>query len=126
MTSKGEFPKALKQFCREIGVPADLICDPSGEQSSGEVRRFANKVGMNLKLLEAHTQHANLAELYVGIMKTAISRDLRESECPLSFWCCAAEWRMRVCNATASKLFQLQGSNPNTATFGETSDISDI
>jgi hypothetical protein len=91
MTSKGEFPKALKEFCKEVGVPCDLICDPSGEQTSGEVKQIANNVAMNLKILEENTQHANLAELYIGIMKNAISRDLRETGCPLTFWCYATE-----------------------------------
>ena len=94
VTSKGEFPKALKEFCKEVGVPLDFICDPSGEQTSGEVIQFANNVAMNLKILEENTQHANLAELYIGIMKNAISRDLRETGCPLTFWCYTTEWRM--------------------------------
>ena len=109
-----------------MGVPRDLICDPSGEQTSGEVKQFANNVAMNLKILEENTQHANLAELYIGIMKNAISRDLRETGCPLTFWCYATEWRMRVHNVTASKLAQCHRSNPHTATTGETKDISDI
>ena len=28
MVSKGKFPKALKEFCKEVGVPRDLIVDP--------------------------------------------------------------------------------------------------
>ena len=31
MQSKGQFPDALKKFCKEIGVPKSLICDLSGE-----------------------------------------------------------------------------------------------
>jgi len=126
MASKREFPSALKEFCKEIGVPRDLIADPSGEQTSHKAREFAQKVGMNFRYLEHNTPHANLAELYVGLMKTAISRDLRETGCPLTLWCFATEWRMRVHNVTASKLSQCYRSNPYTATTGATTDISDI
>ena len=126
MVSKGEFPKALKEFCKEVGVPRDLIVGPSGEQTSSEVKRFCHNVAMNLKTLEENAQRANLAELYVGIMKSASNRDLRETGCPLTLWCYATEWRVRVHNVTATKLAQCRRSNPFTATTGETKDISDI
>ena len=56
MKSKGEFPSALKLFCKEIGVPITLVLDPSGEQRSKEVRTFCNKVGTTLRVLEESTQ----------------------------------------------------------------------
>ena len=34
MKSKKEFPKALRRFAKEVGVPPELICDASGEQTS--------------------------------------------------------------------------------------------
>ena len=51
MVSKGEFPKALKEFCKEVGVPRGLIVDPSGEQTSSEVKWLCHNVAMNLKVL---------------------------------------------------------------------------
>ena len=41
---------------------------------------------MKLKLLEESTQWANFAERYTGILKSAVRKDLYESDCPLKFW----------------------------------------
>ena len=67
--SRKGFIYVFKEFCKEVGVPLDSIMDPAGEQTSGDVKKFAANVACNLKVLEEHTQHANLAELYIGIMK---------------------------------------------------------
>ena len=48
MRSKGDFPQALKKFCKEIGVPSSLICDPLGEQTSKEVKKWCRKVSLPL------------------------------------------------------------------------------
>ena len=79
MKSKGEFPSALNFcFAKDIGVPTNLILDPSREQNSRKVRKFCNDIGTKLRILEEHTQWANLVELYIGITKKAIRRDMRE------------------------------------------------
>ena len=61
MKSKKDFPKALRRFAKEVGVPPELICDASGEQTSREVKNFCHKIGTSLCVLEANTQHCNLA-----------------------------------------------------------------
>jgi len=71
-----------------------LVSDPSGEQSSKEVQRFARKCQMKLKLLEESTQYANLAEQYIGILKSAVRNDLQSTNCPLIFWDYCIEWRV--------------------------------
>ena len=68
MKSKKDFPKALRQFAKEVGVPPELICDASGEQALREVKNFCDKIGTSLCVLEANTQYYNLAELYVGLL----------------------------------------------------------
>ena len=125
MKSKSEFPFALKQFAKEIGVPIALISDPSGEQTSSKVKKLAKDMDLTLKILEESTQWANLAELYIGLMKEAIREDLRTSDCPIIFWDYCAERRALVNNLTAKKLPQLQGiSNAHTLTTGDVADIS--
>ena len=103
-----------------------MVCDPSGEQTSKEVKKWCNDVGFPLRLLEEHTQHANLAEKYIGIFKNAIANDLRRSGCPLKLWDYAAIWRMKAHNLTAGKNFKLEGLNPCYHTTGEQGDISNI
>jgi hypothetical protein len=125
MKSKSEFPFALKQFAKEIGVPLALISDPSGEQTSKEVKKIAREMDLTLKLLEESTQWANLAELYIGLMKESIREDMRTSDSPLIFWDYCAERRALVNNLTAKRLPQLQGiSNAHTLTTGDVADIS--
>ena len=52
-------------------------------------------------------------------MKEAVSKDIRLTGSPLVLWEYAAERRADILSLTARDLFQLQGSNPYTATFGE-------
>ena len=126
MKSKGEFKDALKMFCKEVGVPMTLVCDPSGEQTSKEVKHFCHQVGMTLRVLEESTQWANRAERYVGLFKEAVCNDLRRTNSPLCLWDYCLERRARIHNVTPKKLFQLQGQNPTAATFGDITDISNI
>ena len=77
MKSRGEFHLALKMFAKNIGVPLSLILDPSGEQTSFKVTKMCHKMITTLKILKKSTQHANLAERYVGLTKTSIQKDLR-------------------------------------------------
>ena len=83
MTARSEFPKALAMFAKEIGVPISLIVDPSREQMSKEVKRLCYQIGTTLGILEEGTQHDNRAELYIGLLKESIRKDMRESNCPL-------------------------------------------
>ena len=126
MQSKGNFPDALKLFCKEVGVPEKLMVDPSGEQTSRKVKKFCNQVGTTLRILEESTQWANRVELYVGLFKESIKKDIRKANCPLWFWDYCAERRARIHNVTPRDLFQLNGNNPTTATFGSQPNISNI
>ena len=126
MRKKSEFHQALQLFTKEIGVLVSLICDPSEEQSCNQVKQFSKECQMKLKLLEEFTQWANLAERYIGILKSAVRKDMYKSNCPLRFWNYCVEWKVCVQNLTAKDRLALDGTNPYTATFGEESDISNI
>jgi hypothetical protein len=126
MESKRHFKDALHLFCKEIGVPVSLVVDPSGEQTSKDVRRFCHQVGTTLRVLEESTQWANCAELYIGLFKESIRKDLSKSNSPMNLWDYCAERRARIHNVTPCNLFQLNGTNPTTATFGSHPDISNI
>ena len=126
MKSKSEFKDALKLFCKEIGVPLNLVVDPSKEQTSNNVKKFCHKVGTTLRILGESTQWANRAERYIGIFKESIRQDMRLSNSPLCLWDYCAERRAHIHNVIPKNLFQLQGSNPITTTFGYQPDISNI
>ena len=91
---------AVKQFAKEIGAPDALICDAAGEQTSQELRRFCSEMGTTLRVLEEGTPWANKAELYIGILKEAVRKDMKESNCPLVLWDYCIERRARINNMT--------------------------
>ena len=126
MKSKSEFVSALKLFAKEIGAPEALVCDPSGEQTSKKSKQFCHQIGTTLRILEEHTQWANRAELYIGLFKESVRKDMKSSDSPLVFWDYCAERRARIHNLTARNLFQLQGQNPMSATLGDEGDISNL
>ncbi|KAL7538844.1 hypothetical protein ACHAXR_009411 [Thalassiosira sp. AJA248-18] len=126
MSSVSQFPDALRLFVKEVGAPNAFVVDPHRAQTSKDVRSFCHKIGSTLRVLEESTQHANRAELYIGLLKESIRNDLRQSHSPLRLWCYCAERRASIFNLTAKNLFQLQGQNPHLATFGEMGDISNL
>ena len=126
MNSPSEFPKALKMLAKEVGVPEAIIADSHKSNRSKEVKQFCHKIGTTLRMLEGSTQWANRAELYVGLFKEAVRKDMLDTNSPLIFWDYFAERRALRTNMTAKNPFQLQGETPHFATFGEQGDISNI
>ena len=126
MKSKKEALQAIKQFVKEIGAPEAIISDGAGEQRSNALKQFCNEIGTTLRTLEEGTPWANRAELYIGLIKEAVRKDMKEANSPLVFWDYCIERRARINNVTAKDLFQLHGSNAHTATLHEEADISNI
>ena len=126
MRSPGEYPMALRLFAKEVGAPEILVADPYSSHKSRDVKAFCNQIGTTLKILEESTQWANRAELYIGLLKEATRTDMRVRHSPLVLWDYCAERRAMIFSLTARNLFQLQGTNPYTATFGEEGDISNL
>ena len=126
MRKKSDVLSAVKQFAKEIGAPDAIVCDAAGEQTSIDLKRFMNSVGTTLRVLEQNTPWSNRAELYVGLMKEAVRRDMRSSKCPLVFWDYCLERRARINNLTAKDSFQLHGQTPHEDIHGSKGDISNI
>ena len=126
MQSQNEFPTALHWFCKQVGVPVELIVDGHKAQTSSEVKTFCHQVGTTLRILETGTPWANRAELYIGLLKEAVRRDMRNSNSPMSLWCYCIERRAKIHNAVPRPLFQAQGQTPYTCTFGVQNDISNL
>ena len=123
MKKKSEVLLAIKQFAKEIGAPDSFVADMSGEQMSSEVKKFCNEIGTTLRALEEGTPWSNKAELYIGLIKEAVRKDMRESNSPLCLWDYCVERRARINNLTAKNAFKLHGSTPHTVTTGDEGDI---
>ena len=126
MKARYEFPDALELFAKEIGVPTQLIMDPSGEQTLNKSKKIAHDIGLDMRWLEESTQWANLAENYIDILKEAIRQDLLELNAPLVVWDYCAKWRARVHNLTARDKFDMSNMNPFTQVTGDVADISNM
>ena len=86
MQTKSEVLQAVKQFAKEIGAPDAIICDMCHEQASRSLRKFCGEIGTMLHVLEEGTPWANNAKLYIGLIKEAFRKDMKDSNCPLAFW----------------------------------------
>ena len=86
MTSKSEVLQAVKEFAKEIGAPEAIICDAAREQKSKSLRKFLGEIGTTLRVLEEGTPWSNKAELYIGLIKEAVRKDMKDSDCPLALW----------------------------------------
>jgi hypothetical protein len=126
MKKQQEVYLALKQFAKEVGSPEVLVCDPHPAQIKREVHEFFTQIGMTLKVLEAETQWASRTELYIGLMKETTRKDMHSLGSPLVLWDYCMERHALIFQITAKKLFQLNGMNPHTLTFGTEADISHI
>jgi hypothetical protein len=71
MKRQADYFLDLMQFAKDVGAPEVLVCDPHLAQTKHEVQNFCTQIGTTLKVLEAETQLANCAELYIGLMKEA-------------------------------------------------------
>ena len=83
MKKQSAYFLALKQFAKDVGAPVVLVCDPHSAQTKHEVREFCTQIGTTLKVLEAETQWANHAELYIGLVKEAVHKDMQMTGSPL-------------------------------------------
>lgn len=126
MQTKGQVPQAYKMFFKHVGVPDAFVCDGSKEQTLGMAKKICDQVGTTIRKLERNKPFSNRAELYVGLVKKAIKKALKESDCPLCLWDYCAERIERVNNATAKNLFQLQGETPEYQLTGQQPDISNL
>ena len=126
MKKKSEVLLAINHFAKEIGAPDTFVADMSGEQMSSEVKKFCNDIGTTLSALEEGTPWSNKAELYIGLIKEAVRKDMCESNSPLWFWDYCVERRARINNFTAKNALRLHGSTPHTLTTGDEGDISNL
>jgi hypothetical protein len=77
-------------------------------------------------VLEEGTPWATKAELYIGIIKEAVQKDMKASDCPIVFWDYCVKRRARINNLTAKDNFKLHGSNAYTLLTGAEGDISNM
>ena len=98
MKSQHDFETALHWFCKQVGVPVKLVVDAHKAQTSNKTKRFCDQTGTILRILEKGTPWANRAELYIGLLKESVRKDMRESNSPMCLWDYAIERRALIHN----------------------------
>ena len=73
-----------------------LIVDSHKSQTSSKAKRLCDQLYTTLRVLETGTPCADRAELYIGLLKEAVRRDMRQSNSPMSLWCYCIERRTDV------------------------------
>lgn len=124
MKDQTEIPEAVSIFLKEVGAPDLMIGDGHKSNKSQDVKILLMRAGTTLRLLEEGTPWANLAELYIGIIKQAVRQDIKRTNSPKVFWCYCLVRKVRIHNMTASKIFKLGGQTPYYDIYGEEADIS--
>ena len=74
--------------------------------------------------LERGIPWSNRAEGRVGIVKSKILLDLKESNFPMVLWCYAAEQRGKIIASTSRNIYSLGGKVPAPVLTGQQTDIS--
>ena len=85
MKSESEAFDAIRTFVKLVGTPKANICDSAKAQKSKEVKELLTSIGKSLRLLEVRTPWANKAELYVGLMQSAMYKYTKKASCISTF-----------------------------------------
>ena len=67
-----------------------MICNGAPEQVSGGAALLCQLADCTVQQLECGTPWSNRSEVHVVIVKSKLILDLKESNCPMLFWCYAA------------------------------------
>eukprot|EP00957_Ditylum_brightwellii_P123235 9396285-Ditylum_brightwellii.AAC.1 len=78
------------------------------------MRTFCAEIGTTLRVLDEGTLWENKAEFYKGLIKEAVKKDMKNSNCPLALWDYCVEQRAHINNLTAKDSFKLIGTTPHT------------
>ena len=124
MKLRSELPLVLKSVFKEYGVPEKIICDGAPEQVSGEVARLCQLADFTVQQLERGTPWSNRVKGHVGIVKSKILLDIKESNCLMVLWCYAAEIICKILASTSRNIYSLGGQIPDTMLTGKQTDIS--
>ncbi len=106
MQHQRDYFLAFRQFAKEVGAPEVLVCSPHPTQTQRKVKEFCTQIGTTLRILEARTQWANHAELFVGLIKEATWKDMRATGSPLVLWDYCMERRAMIFQITDKKVLQ--------------------
>ena len=87
------FSKYLNIFAKEVGVPEAITADSHKCHKPKEVKLVCHNTGTALRILDGSTQWATKAQLYIGVSREAVRKDMLKEDSPPLFWDYCAERR---------------------------------
>ena len=126
MEKKYGFLLALKLFAKDIVVPEALVADSAKAETSDDVKRFCMSDDTTLNALEQGTPQDILVELFIGMLKFRISKDMKERNSPIRLWDYCAELCASTHNMTSRNTFKLQCLTPHAAITWKQSDVNNF
>ena len=69
--------------CKDVCIPIDFIANGFSDQKKPSNKRFYHQVGTTIKILKRDNLCANRDELFIGFLKEAVRKDMRESSSPM-------------------------------------------
>ena len=81
---------------------------------------------MKLRLLEKIKQWVDLAERYIGLLKSSVLKKMHNCNIPFLVWYYRVEWRVLIHNGSTKASFNLDRKTPHMVTTGDTDDISNL
>ena len=109
-----------------MGVPFYLIMDGHIAQKNNNINKFCHQIETTIHTLEAGTPWDNHSELYIGLFKEDVRRNLHTTNVSMVLWDYCMERQSKIHSAVPHQLFQNQEMTPHESTFGEHGDISNI
>jgi len=127
MDTKSKAGKALREFCREFGIPQSLTFDGSKEQSmpGTEFMKSIRQYGIDYHISEADLHNQNPVEGVIREIRKKWYRTMVRRKVPRQLWDYGVVWCSEIMSLTHSSAGSINGCIPLENVTGETPDISE-
>jgi hypothetical protein len=118
-----QVPLAYQDFCREVGVPNEILTDNCKVQSGEKFKKINGENMTKHNVLTLHCKNQNLSECRMQDIKQRAILVLFWSGAPITFWCYAPVESVVNCLNQTSKR-KLKGHTSIEGLTDNTLDIS--
>ena len=127
MDSKAKAGQALREFCRDFGIPQKLTFDGSKEQTQKgtEFMKSIRQYNIDYHISEASLHNQNPVEGVIREIRKKWYRTMIRRRVPKHLWDYGVVWCSEIMSLTHSSAGSILGGIPLENVTGETPDISE-
>ena len=127
MDTKSKAGEALKEFCREFGIPQHLTFDGASEQckKGTEFMKTVRQYNIDYHISEADLHNQNPVEGVIREIRKKWYRTMVRKRVPRMLWDYGVIWCSEIMALTHSSAGSIHGGIPLEKVLGETPDISE-